>query len=281
MLADLTTLRLSFSVRRTDLPSQHESLLPNILSCLLLCGALASAQVSGPASINIQITEGDGLTHLPGSASYRGLSIRVSEPSGGPVSNAKVTFQLPDTEPSGTFPNGTRTEHLTTDAKGTASVWGIKWGATPGLCNISVIAKAGSVTAGTVARVLIGTPSASRSSVEPETVVFPSFEVTVAVPAPLPAPEQPAATESPETVAVSLEPVRRPGILLSQTTGRIERLPSPWPRRVLILLAVAGCAGGLAAYKVMSKQAPTATFVPGPVPTPLVLSSPSITIGKP
>jgi hypothetical protein len=197
------------------------------------------------------------------------------------VANARVVFQLPDTEPSGTFPNGTRAEQLTTDAKGVASVWGIKWGATPGLCNIAITAKAGSATAGTVARVHIGSPAAHRSSAEPAPAVFPSFEVTVTIPAPLAVPEQPTPTQPPARVRIAPEPVRRPGVLLTQTTGRVERLPNPWAKRALILLGIVGGAGGFTAYKMMSKQSPTTAVAPGPVQTPLILSAPTITIGRP
>jgi hypothetical protein len=232
---------------------------------LLLCAALSQAD------IRIQVVEGDDLTQSPGSTSYRGLSVRVLSESGRPVPDALITFQLPETEPSGIFPNGTKTERLVADINGLASVWGIKWGATPGWCTVAIMAKAGPATAGTVAHVRISSAPAATIA---------SFEVTVSSPRPSPDPSPPPAAASTETVAVAPLPVRRPGVVLTQTTERLDKLPNPWVKRVLILLGIAGGTGGFVAYRLMQPAA-VAPPVMGVVPTPLTLSSPNITIGKP
>jgi len=181
---------------------------------------------------------------------------------------------MPESGPTGTFPNGTKTEQLTTDSTGIASIWGIRWSSAPGSCNIAIMVRAGAETAGTVARVRIAAVPVTPAA---------SFEVTVSArlpkPEPEPVSEQPSA---PAVASVSEAPVtaRRPGVMLTQTTGRVDRLPNPWAKRALILLGIAGGAGGFAAYKLTRPgAAPPAAL--GVVPTPLTLSAPSITIGKP
>ena len=247
---------------------------------LFLCGAGADAQIGALNGIRLQIVEGDGFSHAPGSASYRGLTVRVTQPSGDPLANVPVTFRLPEAGPSGTFPNGTRAEQIATDAKGMAAVWGIRWGETPGQCNVSVTAQYGPASAGTVARVHIGSASGARVSVDP------SFEVPLAATPAVqaePAPEAPQKVEEPaEARPVATARVHKPGVVLTRTTDRMERLPNPWVKRALIVLGIAGGAGGLTAYKMLTRQPPaTAPIVPGPVPSPLTLSTPIITIGKP
>src|SRR5262245_10716397 len=124
---------------------------------LFLCTALLSGQSSqGPSTIQLSVLEGEGLVQSPGSVSYRGVSILVADSAGQPVPNARVTFRLPEADPSGVFPSGTRSEEQLTDAKGRASVWGIRWGAVPGICNLTITANVGGATAGSVVRVQIG-----------------------------------------------------------------------------------------------------------------------------
>src|SRR5580700_3712646 len=77
------------------------------LCLVFLCGPLPAAD---PASLQIHIEEGDGLTYPLGSRATRGITIVVSDEAGNPVDGASVTFGLPETGPSGVFSNESKTE---------------------------------------------------------------------------------------------------------------------------------------------------------------------------
>jgi len=75
--------------------------------------------------------------------SSRRFTVVVSEEGGTPVSGATVHFRLPPEGPTGTFSSGLRSESTVTDARGTATVYGIQWGSQPGTLTIQVVAVAG------------------------------------------------------------------------------------------------------------------------------------------
>jgi hypothetical protein len=114
---------------------------------LFLRGPLRAAD---PASLQIRIEEGDGLTYPLGSRATRGVTIVVTDDAGNPVEGASVTFGLPETGPSGVFSSGSKTELLTTHADGRASVWGMRWDRQAGSFSIRVTASKGAARAGTV-----------------------------------------------------------------------------------------------------------------------------------
>jgi hypothetical protein len=118
-----------------------------LLFLLFLRGPLRAAD---PASLQIRIEEGDGLTYPLGSRATRGITIVVSDEAGNPVEGASVSFGLPETGPSGVFSNESKTEIVTTHADGRASVWGMRWNRQAGSFNIRVTAGKGEARAGTV-----------------------------------------------------------------------------------------------------------------------------------
>ena len=91
------------------------------LVTLFLCVTLTASEFPPASSIQLSITEGDGLIQTPGSTSYQGVTVLVTDAAGQPIAHASVTFRLPDSEPSGTFPTGSHSEEQLTDAKGKAS----------------------------------------------------------------------------------------------------------------------------------------------------------------
>jgi hypothetical protein len=98
----------------------------------------------------MRVVEGEGTTYATGSRATRGLTVLVTDESGKPVEGATVSFQLPDEGPGGSFTGGSRTQVVTTQADGRATVWGMQWNKTPGALEIRVTATKNQARAGLV-----------------------------------------------------------------------------------------------------------------------------------
>ena len=102
------------------------------------------------AILHLKIVEGDGTVYAPGSRATRGVTVEVTDETGRPVPGVAVSFQLPDSGPSGEFMNGGRTEIATTKDDGRATVWGMRWSKLPGNVNLRITAAKDGVRAGIV-----------------------------------------------------------------------------------------------------------------------------------
>ncbi|HUQ90251.1 MAG TPA: hypothetical protein VM120_01140 [Bryobacteraceae bacterium] len=233
--------------------------------------SLLPAQVT---TLRIEVTEGTSAAHVAGKAAYRGFAVRVTGDKGQPVPNAKVTFRLPDKNPSGKFAGGRNVEEVVTDQNGSATVWGIYWNAVPGTALVSITATSGHASAGTIARVKI---VAAGTADPPKPAA--SFELPLEPPKPVPLPPAP----KPATVEAVAVPaaVQRPGVVLSRNSGHAEHIPTGRGKWVLIGLGVAGAIGGGFAYR-LSRQASSPTTPPELLTARAIsLGLPAITVGKP
>jgi hypothetical protein len=120
--------------------------------------ALASIAPAQVAILQIQIVEGEGGVYAPGARSSRPLTVEVTDETGRPVAGAAVSFHLPEDGPSGTFPNGLRTEVATTDERGRAVLRAMQLNRVPGRFQMRIIASKEQATAGTVSFQYIADP---------------------------------------------------------------------------------------------------------------------------
>ncbi len=249
-----------------------------------------------PGSLRIEVLEGQGYVFQPGTLSYKGFTVRVTDATGKPAPGIPVRFTLPSAEPSGQFPNGANSEMQVSDGQGKASVWGIRWGAGTGIVRVAIAAGSGGVTAGMVLPVRIGSGDAPATAPprpnQPVTAVVAAptrVEASFEVPSRsvFPAPEAPVSP--PPVAAASAAPpasslAENRGVIFTRNVGPVERFPSSGGRRkwVAISLGVAGAIGGGMAYRMLQKSgappAAAATVTTAPV---LSLSAPVITIAKP
>ncbi len=107
-------------------------------------------KAADPTSLQIRIEEGEGLTYPLGSRATRGITVVISDEAGNPVDGAAVSFVLPETGPTGVFPDGAKSQILTTHADGRASVWGMRWNRQPGSFDVRITVTKGQARAGTV-----------------------------------------------------------------------------------------------------------------------------------
>ncbi len=114
---------------------------------LLALSCAAPAQV---AVLRIQVVEGDGAVHAPGSRAVRPLVVRVTDETGQPVSGAAVSFHLPEDGPGGVFAGGLRTEVGSTDSGGLASLRGLRPNRISGSFSIRIFASKEQARAGVI-----------------------------------------------------------------------------------------------------------------------------------
>ena len=130
----------------------------------LVCPAIAQVAI-----LQIQLLEGDGAVHAPGSRSTRPLVVEVTDETGKPVPAAAVSFHLPDEGPGGAFANGLRTAVAVTDTQGRVALHGLQVNRIPGRFQIRVIAnkeqaRAGVVSSQYVAELHSGVAAAATAS---------------------------------------------------------------------------------------------------------------------
>ncbi|HZT29036.1 MAG TPA: hypothetical protein VFA33_04085 [Bryobacteraceae bacterium] len=121
------------------------------LASALSCGAMAQI-----ALLHIQVIEGEGAVHLPGSRGARPLSVLVTDENGRPQAGVAVTFHLPEEGPSGMFANGLRTDLVLTDAYGRATLRSLQVNRIQGPFRIRITAVKDQVRAGVVSLQSIG-----------------------------------------------------------------------------------------------------------------------------
>lgn len=112
--------------------------------------ALSTTATAQVAILQIQVVEGEGGVHAPGSRSPRLLTVEVTDESGRRVPRAAVSFHLPEEGPSGVFANGLRTDVVTADEQGRASLRGLRWNRVAGRLQIRIIASKEQARAGIV-----------------------------------------------------------------------------------------------------------------------------------
>jgi hypothetical protein len=119
------------------------------------------------AILHLKVVEGEGMLYAPGSRATRGITVEVTDETGRPVPGVSVSFQLPDTGPSGVFLNGGRADIATTGDDGRAAVWGMRWNKTTGTVSVRITAAKDGIRAGILSTQTIDAtaPSASDRSV--------------------------------------------------------------------------------------------------------------------
>jgi len=135
----------------------------SLLLAAWICVGLspASGQV---AVLHIQVIEGEGAVHTPGSRSLRALTVEITSETGQPVEGAAVSFHLPEEGPGGTFSNQLRTDVVITDAKGRASLRGLQLNHAPGPFQIRIVAAKEQAHAGAVCSQYIAEPKNGKVS---------------------------------------------------------------------------------------------------------------------
>jgi hypothetical protein len=195
------------------------------------------------AILQIQVVEGEGAVHPPGSRSARPLTVVITDEAGQPVEHAAVSFHLPEDGPGGAFLSGLRTEVAVTDSAGRVSIRGVQWNQASGRFQIGIFASREQARAGTVSFQYIG-EAGGRARAVPGT---PGTN-----PAPAQKPPAPGASAS--------------------------HPHSKWI--VVATLLAAGATVGVVNGSRSKSAAPSPAIAPSPA-VALTIGTPTITVGKP
>jgi hypothetical protein len=136
-------------------------------SCIAIVIALTGIVPAQVAILQIQVVEGEGAVHVPGTRTNRALTVEVTDETGKPVPGAAVSFHLPEDGPGGTFVNGLRTDIAITDARGRASVRAFQTNRLPGRFQLRIVASKEQARAGTVSFQYVGETVGGGTAVAP------------------------------------------------------------------------------------------------------------------
>jgi hypothetical protein len=118
--------------------------------------AFAWSLAAQVAILQIQVVEGEGVVHPPGSHTTHLITVAITDEANHPVAGAAVSFHLPENGPGGAFANGLRTEVALTDARGRCTLRSFAANRIPGPFQIRIVASKEQARAGTVSFQYIG-----------------------------------------------------------------------------------------------------------------------------
>jgi hypothetical protein len=137
---------------------------PQLALVAALVVAPAGAAKAQVAILQIQVIEGEGTVHVPGSRTPRFLTVEITDETGKPVAGAAVTFHLPEDGPSGTFLNGLRTDVATSDSRGRATLPGLTLNRVAGRFQVRIVASKEQARAGIVSFQYIAEPGGGAAA---------------------------------------------------------------------------------------------------------------------
>jgi hypothetical protein len=210
--------------------------------------------------------------------------VEVTDGAAVPAAGAAVAFRLPDSDPAGTFGDGSHAAVVYTDINGRAQVAGIQWNRASGVASVRITAARGAAHAGLIV----------EQPIAPNVVAVPVANAVAQPAVAQPAVAQPAVTqpgvlESPAAKIVQAEP-----LAIAHSGASTPVAPAPPPsvsvtntkaspgetvhssKKWLVVLLVAGAAGAGAAFAFKGKGASAAPAAPS-----LSIGNPSISIGHP
>jgi hypothetical protein len=254
----------------------------------VLDGAPALAPPPEAGLAQLHVVENDGAETAAGSQSIKGITVEVSDASGGAVADAAVTVRLPDSGATGTFADGTHSTVAYTDIKGRAEITGIQWSSVAGSVPMRITATQGTSHAGVLLEKMLTQPVAAAppASEAVQSADVPEVKEMLAnmPPAPSSPFDMPVAksgasgvTPQPGTPAHAALPnstaQTQPPSVSVTTTGATGYHPHHGKGKWIIAAVVAAGAGGAMMAMHGKASAPAATVAP------LTIGTPSISIG--
>jgi len=227
-----------------------------LIAVLPIRAQLPPAPAGAEATLQVRVLESSGSRFL----------VEVTDAAAAPVAGAAVAFRLPDSDPIGTFADGSHATVVYTDTNGRARVDGIHWNRTSGSATVRITAAKGGAHAGLILDQAISTSvvPVPVAKTAPQPGVLKPVQAKVVTPAA-------SVARSGASAPASSEPPH-----VSVTSASPGEAPHSSSKKWLVLLLVAGAAGAGAAFAMKGKSASSAA------PTPsLSIGNPSISIGHP
>jgi len=111
-----------------------------LIAVLPIRAQLPPAPAAAEATLQVRVVE----------SSVNQFMVEITDGSAAPVDGAAVAFRLPDSDPIGTFADGSHASVVYTDINGRARVSGIQWNRTSGVATVRITAVKGASHAGLI-----------------------------------------------------------------------------------------------------------------------------------
>lgn len=194
--------------------------------------------------------------------------VEVTDGAGAPATGAAVAFRLPESDPAGTFSDGSHAAVVYTDINGRAQVSGIRWDRASGAATVRITAAKGAAHAG----LIVEQPIATNVVAVPVAKAVPQPGVVKPPPA-KPMKAEPVAIAHSGAAAPIASPPPEPSVSVTNASpGEAPHSSKKW----LVILLLAGAAGAGAAFAFKGKGAAATPSAPS-----LSIGNPSISIGSP
>jgi hypothetical protein len=228
-----------------------------LIAVLPIAAQLPPAPTAAEATLQLRVLE----------SSANKFAVEVTDGAAVPAPGAAVAFRLPDSDPIGTFADGSHAAVVYTDVNGRAQIAGIQWNRVSGVATVRITAAKGAAHAGLILEQAIAT-----------SVV--SVPVAKAVLQPGVPRAHEAKTVKAEPIAIahsgaSTPTVAAPPPSVSVTNASPGEAPHS-SKKWLVIALIAGAAGAGAAFAMKGKGSPAAAAAPS-----LSIGNPSISIGHP
>jgi len=227
-----------------------------LIAVLPIRAQLPPTQAGSEGTLQVRVLESSGSRFL----------VEVTDAAAAPVAGAAVAFRLPDSDPIGTFADGSHAAVVYTDTNGRARVDGIHWNRTSGVATVRITAAKGGAHAGLILDQAISTsvvPVPVAKTVPQPGVLKPVQAKVETLPA--------SVARSGASVPVASEPPH-----VSVTRASPGEAPHSSSKKWLVIALLAGAAGAGAAFAMKGKSASPAASAPS-----LSIGNPSISIGHP
>jgi hypothetical protein len=229
-----------------------------LIAVLPIAAQLPPAPAAAEATLQLRVIE---------SAANK-FAVEVTDGAAVPAAGAAVAFRLPDSDPIGTFADGSHAAVVYTDVNGRAQITGIQWNRASGVATVRITAAKGAAHAGLILEQAIATsvvPVPVAKAIPQPGIPKTSAEKAMKL-------EPIAVAHSGASAAVA--PTRPPSV--SVTNASPGEAPHSSSKKWLVIALIAGAAGAGAAFAMKGKGGSTAAAAPS-----LSIGNPSISIGHP
>ncbi len=149
-------------------------LMPLLVAMPVWAQSDPATPIQSAAVLQLKVADSDGEQVPVNSQSGKGYLVLVTDAYGVPTAEAAVAIRLPDSGPTGLFPDGSHAAVAYTDAAGQAHFTGIRWSSAPGSMPVRLTATKGSAHAGLLIEQLLVSGTATAGVPAPRIHAAPS-----------------------------------------------------------------------------------------------------------
>ncbi len=185
-------------------------LMPLLVAMPVWAQSDPATPIQSAAVLQLKVADSDGAQVPVNSQGGKGYLVLVTDAYGVPTPDAAVALRLPDSGPTGVFPDGSHAAVAYTDTSGRAHFTGIRWSSAPGSMPLRLTATKGSAHAGLLIEQLLVSGTATADVPAPRIQAAPARlnplpSATAAAQDPVELQSTPLQSTSLQTIPASVE----------------------------------------------------------------------------